>query len=190
MQQVARHPARFAVYGTLRDDDDTGASWTKQFLQEAKHERIYTAHVHGFKMYMNKVHRWPYALRTNNQDDFIVVRVIEFPPEIHDDKLRQADEIENYEPNPKASPGSAQDHQPECSYDRTVVYPQRIGVTEAKGDESQTSGGPNQPSSFHCTLCSTSNPLMSEEQDQSNGAYLYFVSALDPKHEWEPVKGT
>merc|ERR1719195_1869213 len=57
-------PQRFFVYGTLRDDDNSGALWTSSFTKGVSH--AFDAKVYGFKMYRSKRHKFPFAIRTHN----------------------------------------------------------------------------------------------------------------------------
>ena len=87
-------PNGFSVYGTLRDDDDSGAAWTAKFLKGMDKSKAQTAYVKGFRLYQNKVDNYPFALLTNNVDDMITTRLISFEPDLLPSKLVEADEIE------------------------------------------------------------------------------------------------
>lgn len=86
----------FSVYGTLRDDDDSGATWTAPFLLDLPPNSAFDGIVKGFRMVRNQVHNYPYALKTDNDEDLLVVRVLTFPAEIFSRKLAEADVIEMY----------------------------------------------------------------------------------------------
>lgn len=89
----------FAVYGTLRDDDDTGATWTAKFIEGSDRAGIRTGRVRGFEMHSNRDHNWPYALWTPTaRASSIVVRYIPFPACEFPSMLSYADSIENYDP--------------------------------------------------------------------------------------------
>lgn len=84
----------FAVYGTLRDDDDSGATWTQPFLQQ--HVSAKSGRVVGMKMFQNAVDPWPYALLTQSPEDHVRVRIVSFDSDVFGAKLAFADEIEMY----------------------------------------------------------------------------------------------
>ena len=50
---------RFFVYGTLRDDDTSGAPWTAYWTANASFCSY--AKVHGFKMYKSKKSNYPFG---------------------------------------------------------------------------------------------------------------------------------
>ena len=56
--------SRFAVYGTLRDDDDTKKPWTAKFVAGASAE---TGTVKRVAMFRKGRLGWPYALLTNDE---------------------------------------------------------------------------------------------------------------------------
>lgn len=89
-------PQRFFFYGTLRDDDDSGANWTKNFIEDciATNAKLY-----GFKLYKNVDEDWPFAIKSNNKSDYIVGRLTHWDNgfEFFKEKLKEADEIEDYE---------------------------------------------------------------------------------------------
>ena len=86
-------PPRFFVYGTLRDDDDSGAAWgdwTKDCV--ANNGKLY-----GYKMYQNKLKKYPFAVKAEKKD-FIVGRIVSWNDvDIFKMKLERADEIEGYD---------------------------------------------------------------------------------------------
>ncbi len=55
---------RLAVYGTLRDDDDSGAAWTKPFVGDV--DSAETAVVSGFRLYASKKLGYPFAVSTGD----------------------------------------------------------------------------------------------------------------------------
>lgn len=71
----------FAVYGTLRDDDDTGATWTADFLHGCNRENVCSGRVRGFEMYMNSDHNWPYALLKSNTEANLPANSSSAPPD-------------------------------------------------------------------------------------------------------------
>jgi gamma-glutamylcyclotransferase (GGCT)/AIG2-like uncharacterized protein YtfP len=95
----------FAVYGTLRDDDDSGADWTQGFIKG--HESIIAGKVTGYSLYKNSRENWPYALKHapgSSSGEGVCVRVISFPADLFPQKLIEADDIENFDPaNPESS---------------------------------------------------------------------------------------
>ena len=89
-------PSRFFVYGTLRDDDSSGAPWTKPFTKGVS--QAFDAKVFGFRMYKSRRLKFPFAVRTNNAKDFMVGRVLQWNDrhKFHE-KLLIADKIEDYD---------------------------------------------------------------------------------------------
>ena len=86
-------PWRIAVYGTLRDDDDSAAPYTKSFLSNVQH--IEAATLAGFKLFQPLFLPYPYAVHTGNPDDCIVVRLLHWTDEeTFARKLKEADAIE------------------------------------------------------------------------------------------------
>lgn len=79
-----------AVYGTLRDDDDSGAPWTRAFITGVA-ATPYTARVDGFVMFQQPSVSWPFAVP--QEGGSIVVRVLDFGEAI-DSKIDEADHIE------------------------------------------------------------------------------------------------
>jgi len=53
-------PAWLAVYGTLRDDDDSGATWTRDFLRGVAEAR--DGAVEGAEMFWSSEGLWPFVL--------------------------------------------------------------------------------------------------------------------------------
>merc|ERR1719242_2575235 len=89
---------RFFVYGTLRDDDNSGAPWTAYWTKNASFCSY--AKVYGFKMYKSKKLNYPFALQTNNPNDYITGRLLQWNHKAtFDQKLLEADHIENYDEN-------------------------------------------------------------------------------------------
>lgn len=80
-----------AVYGTLRDDDDSGSSWTATFLQGLKSSQ--SATVSGFEMWQTRDRRWPLAFPSLDPNETICVRMLEFADQF-EEKIIEADEIE------------------------------------------------------------------------------------------------
>lgn len=104
----------FATYGTIRDDDDSGAEWTRAFLRGLV-PPARTGAVRGFAMWRNARDNWPWAVPVDSATDgdtsVITVRALNFGDSAaaFAAKLAEADEIEGYRPD-----GSGQ-------YDRVVV---------------------------------------------------------------------
>ena len=89
-------PQSFFVYGTLRDDDNSGAKWTSKWCSDLSH--ACNAKVYGFKMYKSKQLNYPFALKTNNKNDIMIGRMITFKDKnIFYHKLLEADQIEDYD---------------------------------------------------------------------------------------------
>eukprot|EP01083_Nonionella_stella_P075723 205948_1 len=89
-------PHRFFVYGTLRDDDDSGAEWTRNWINDVSF--ACNAKVYGFKMYKLKGTNYPFALRTNDDNDVIIGRLLQWTDEqTFYEKVLGADDIEDYD---------------------------------------------------------------------------------------------
>ncbi|CAF1548476.1 unnamed protein product, partial [Didymodactylos carnosus] len=87
-----------AVYGTLRDDDNSGAAWTEAFVKDIK--SAITGKVRGAKMYWNTDLKYPFVTLTGIHTDSITVRVLEwFSDEQFQNKIIEADRIEGYFPD-------------------------------------------------------------------------------------------
>ena len=100
----------FFVYGTLRDDDDSGAFWSKGWISDTINSQ--TGTLNGFKILKNRRENFPFAIRTDNNDDYIVGRLLTWKKDVFIQKLLRADQIEGY--NPKANEN-------DCFYLRKVV---------------------------------------------------------------------
>mmetsp|Transcript_102775 Transcript_102775/g.125629 ORF Transcript_102775/g.125629 Transcript_102775/m.125629 type:complete len:218 (+) Transcript_102775:93-746(+) len=90
-------PPRFFAYGTLRDDDNSNAPWTKEWTNNCN---SIPAFIKGFKLYQHCDESFPFAIRSYNNNDIIKGRLI-YWNNIYEfiDKLKMADEIEEYTPN-------------------------------------------------------------------------------------------
>lgn len=89
-------PQRFFVYGTLRDDLDENAPWTEHWINGVS--IAWNAKVHGFKMYKSKHLNYPFAVRTNDMNDHIFGRLMQWNDEqTFYEKLAEADDIEDYD---------------------------------------------------------------------------------------------
>lgn len=137
-------PQSFFVYGTLRDDDDSGAKWTKKWCRDISH--ACNAKVYGFKMYKCRKLKYPFALRTNNDNDFMIGRLITFnDKDLFYHKLFEADQIEDYDdthPDDQENEyirsivdvkimNNNQNIKDEFyEYKKAIIYHQREGVSE------------------------------------------------------------
>eukprot|EP01084_Bolivina_argentea_P132385 233627_1 len=90
-------PTRFFVYGSTRDDDDSGNTWTAKFVQGCI--KAYDAKIYGHKIYKRIDQNFPFSIKTNNAKDFVVGRVLEFEKDLFLKKLTHADYINGYDPN-------------------------------------------------------------------------------------------
>jgi gamma-glutamylcyclotransferase (GGCT)/AIG2-like uncharacterized protein YtfP len=104
---TADNVLHFAVYGTLRDDCDALScqEWTTKFVKDMS-STPRTARVRNMKMVYTQslTENWPYALPSDDINDVVVVRLVEFR---HNwaEKLIEADGVEQYDPNaPDSSP--------------------------------------------------------------------------------------
>ena len=84
----------FAVYGTLRDDDDSGAAWTAGFISGLSSAR--SGVVRGLRLFQVCSLNYPCAIVTNDASHHIHVRVLSYPAAAFPAKLRMADRIEGY----------------------------------------------------------------------------------------------
>ena len=87
-------PSHFFVYGTLRDDDDSGALWTMSWTAgcTASYGKL-----SGFKMYQKPGFEYPFAVRTGERSDFIVGRLVTWNDDkVVEEKRKTADAIEGY----------------------------------------------------------------------------------------------
>ena len=94
----------FFAYGTLRDDlyRNRKIKSTKKAKWGTGTNEAYLAIVYGFKMY--GVESFPYAVKTNNDKDYIIGRLLHFKNDKKfNKKLIASDEIEGYDPNEKDS---------------------------------------------------------------------------------------
>jgi len=111
LQQLSL-PQSFFVYGTLRDDNDSGARWTAKWTKNISF--ACPAKVYGFKMFQCKKLNYPFALRTGNKHDVIVGRFVTFhDANVFNHKLMEADKIEHYD-------ATQPDHE-ENAYVRDIV---------------------------------------------------------------------
>lgn len=105
-------PRSFFVYGTLRDDDDSGASWTANWI--AGHSSAVNAKIYGYKMYKHPSCNYPFAIQTNDEmNNFMIGRLLTFDESLFAIKLKEADLIEGYDEENDASDG--------LGYQRVVV---------------------------------------------------------------------
>ncbi|CAF1101960.1 unnamed protein product [Rotaria sordida] len=82
-----------ATYGTLRDDDNSGALWTKNFIKGISHAT--TGRIVGYQLLGHPIITYPFAIYTGNPNDSIVVRLLSWPSkEQFKEKIEQADIIE------------------------------------------------------------------------------------------------
>ena len=100
--------SHFFVYGTLRDDDDSGSPWTGPWIANCNAK---DGQCPGYKMFQEKHLNYPYAVKTGDPNDVLIGRVLTW----NDSatilaKLKSADDIEEYE-----------DGNPDSLYQRTVV---------------------------------------------------------------------
>ena len=80
-------------------------------------------------MYQHKDASYPFAIRTDNQNDFIIGRVMEFDKNLFTKKLSHADHINGYNPNePKKS-----------YYERLIVDAYLDDIAENKNGKRGTS---------------------------------------------------
>ena len=91
---------RFFVYGPLRDDNDSGSVYTKQWLLNCK---AGSGRLYGYRLYKERYEDYPFAVRTGRDSDYINGRIIEWPHcrngallEVLTEKLETADRIEGY----------------------------------------------------------------------------------------------
>eukprot|EP01083_Nonionella_stella_P044544 119905_1 len=85
-------PQRVFVYGTLRDDDDSGAPWTEDWISNgiAQDGRLYK-----YRLYKEMLDDYPFVIRTNNKYDYVNGRLISWSdPQLFKQKLAAADKIE------------------------------------------------------------------------------------------------
>ncbi|CAF3325877.1 unnamed protein product [Rotaria socialis] len=87
-----------ATYGTLRDDDNSGAPWTHNFIKDISGATSGT--VAGYQLFDNASLNYPFAVFTGNPKDTIVVRLLswqskeEFQKKIHEGDILEGDEYE------------------------------------------------------------------------------------------------
>ena len=119
--------SRIAVYGTLRDDDNSGAAWTKEFVADAS---AYSAIVSSFIMMLEEQTAWPFAFPSNSRHDCIVIRLLHWSdPQTFQQKLKLADSIEDFDPSappltPSALASILVDNSQRIPYQRSVVTAQ------------------------------------------------------------------
>ena len=90
----------FFVYGTLRDDiyRKRKIKSTRKSSWSVGANVANLAIIYGFKMY--GIDSFPYAVKTNNENDFMIGRLICFKNDKKfNKKLIISDEIEGYDPN-------------------------------------------------------------------------------------------
>ena len=96
MEKRNELPSLFFVYGTLRDDDDSGAVWTAGWTAgcTARNGKVY-----GFKLYVqSRGASYPFAARSDNEYDCVVGRIVTWADsETVDAKRKKADQIEGYD---------------------------------------------------------------------------------------------
>ena len=83
-----------AVYGTLRDDDDSGAPWTAAFIADRR--AAFSGLVRGVRLYHITELHYPCAIITDDVQHHIHVRVLQWDAATFPAKLREADLIEGY----------------------------------------------------------------------------------------------
>ena len=83
-----------AVYGTLRDDDDSGAPWTSAFV--ANRTSALPGVVRGVRLFHITDLHYPCAILSHDVRDHIHVRVLEWDVGAFAEKLKEADQIEGY----------------------------------------------------------------------------------------------
>jgi gamma-glutamylcyclotransferase (GGCT)/AIG2-like uncharacterized protein YtfP len=112
----------FAVYGTLRDDDDSGAAWTAGFIAGMNSAR--SGVVRGLRLFHIAALNYPCAIVTNDASHHIHVRVLSYPAAAFAAKLRTADGIEYVRRKVSveliAEDGGGKKQQAECSLKETV----------------------------------------------------------------------
>lgn len=100
--------SHFFVYGTLRDDDDSGSPWTGPWIANCIAK---DGQCSGYKMFQERNLNYPYAVKTDNPNDVLIGRVLTWKDSATIlAKLKSADDIEEYE-----------DGNPDSLYQRTVV---------------------------------------------------------------------
>lgn len=181
-------PACFACYGTLRDDDDSGAPWTQAFIEGASD--CFGGCVPGFKMYVCEAFAWPFAVYTGTHEDLLVVRVISFfaDRQLARKKLSDADKIEDYD-----------DSREEITYLRKLVRVQPTNGPLLSSSSSSTSSSSSSSSSSPSPSASSQSSTSSSSSSSflpSHAAvlpplwaHLYYVKALPDSRgtKWEPV---
>ena len=83
-----------AVYGTLRDDDDSGAPWTTAFI--ANRKAALPGRVRGVRLFHIAHLNYPCAIVSNDPQHHIHVRLLQWDASSFPAKLREADLIEGY----------------------------------------------------------------------------------------------
>jgi len=84
------------AYGTLRDDDNSGAPWTKPWIQGVIGQ---DAFVRGVRLFQEEGVTWPYVVLSPSQRDVVHGRLLHWKDgDTFAARLRASDEIEEYEP--------------------------------------------------------------------------------------------
>lgn len=108
-----------AARRTLRDDDDSGAPWTRGFIQGAF---VAPAALHGAKLFQEPGKAYPFVVLSDDADARVLGRLFWWPTEAEFAvQLAFADDIEEYEPD-----GSG-------LYDRGIARVEVLGAPVAMG---------------------------------------------------------
>ncbi|CAF1113085.1 unnamed protein product [Adineta steineri] len=85
-----------ATYGTLRDDDNSGAAWTNDFVKDIS--GAVTGKLVGYRLFGHSVINYPFAIFTGDSNDSLVVRLLSWPSnEQFEERIQAADIIEGDE---------------------------------------------------------------------------------------------
>eukprot|EP01084_Bolivina_argentea_P297294 512150_1 len=87
-------PKNFFAYGTLRDDSNHPNAENLSGFESVSNSILY-----GYKIYTKTECRAPFAMPTNNINDFIVGRLIRFNDILFRNALANCDECEGYDIN-------------------------------------------------------------------------------------------